>query len=122
MKTISVLILFSLLSLSTGSFSQSSNRQGNIIKLEPVTGYLKVHTKTFNSYNSGVNWKVFEGYDILNTGGKLVKKVSSAYEEPPLVSLPEGTYIISAAIDGGKKKRYEVKIEIGKITEVGNAE
>jgi hypothetical protein len=87
------------------------------------TGYLKVYTATENHNDGDVHYFPHTSYTIYSEDGKtVVKKVANGInihdEDPSLVQLPDGKYIVLAEAEHSGMVRIAVIIEPGQLTKV----
>jgi hypothetical protein len=87
------------------------------------TGYLKVYTAT-KDYNAGdIRYFPHTSYTVYSEDGKtVVKKVANAIsshdEDPSLVQLPAGKYVVLAEAENSGMVRITVIIKSGQLTKV----
>jgi phosphate transport system substrate-binding protein len=83
-------------------------------------GVLVVRTPTYPVYDGGINYYPHRPYEILDSGGELLRRVPNHRgqndENPTRIDLPPGTYLIRAATASGKTAEFLVTIEAGKVT------
>lgn len=94
------------------------------------TGYLKVYSATEDYHNGsgedldfrGVHYYPHTNYAVYSEDGKLVRKVTNAIgvhdEDPALVEMPGGTYVVLAESECYGMVKVKVVIEPGKLTTV----
>jgi hypothetical protein len=87
------------------------------------TGYLKVYSATEDHNDGDTHYFPHTGYTIYSEHGKtVIKRVANAIsihdEDPSLVQLPAGKYIVLAEAENGGMVRIAAIIEPGKLTTV----
>jgi hypothetical protein len=87
------------------------------------TGYLKVYSATEDHDDGNTHYFPHTGYSIYFEDGKtLVKKVANAIsihdEDPSLVQLPAGKYVVLARAEDNGMVRVAVIIQPGQLTKV----
>jgi len=87
------------------------------------TGYLKVYSATEDHDDGNTHYFPHTGYTIYSEDGKtVVKKVANAIsihdEDPSLVQLPAGKYVVLAKAENRGMTRIAVIIDPGRLTEV----
>ena len=86
-------------------------------------GYLKVYTATEDHNDGDIHYFPHTGYTIyLEDGKTVVKNVANAIgihdEEPSLVQLPVGNYVVLAEAEDSSMVRVAVVIKPGRLTKV----
>lgn len=85
-------------------------------------GYLRVFTETKKHNDGEVMYFPHTGYKVYSTDEKLIQAVSNAIstqdEQPALVKLPAGTYLVKAQSEDYALVTVTVVIKPGRLTEV----
>jgi hypothetical protein len=84
-------------------------------------GYLKIYTVTHlekGEYADDPTYKIFKGYTIYDGNGEHIREVERSYQEPEVVKLKEGEYIVLAELHKNIIHSFQLKIEKGKIIEI----
>ena len=86
-------------------------------------GYLKVYTATDDHDDGGVHYFSHTSYTIYSEDGRtVVKKVANAIsihdEDPSLVQLPAGRYVVLAKAENSGMVRIAVIMTSGQLTKV----
>jgi hypothetical protein len=88
----------------------------------PLTGYLKVYTATEHHNDGDTYYYPHSEYSIYSPDNKLVKRVANAIsihdEEPELVELPAGAYILLAPSESYGMVRVKAIVQPGEQTSV----
>ncbi len=88
----------------------------------PLTGYLTVYSATEEHDDGDTYYYPHSGYSVYSPDNKLVKRVANSIsihdEDPALVELPAGTYIVLAPSEYYGIVRVKVIIEPGEETTV----
>lgn len=87
------------------------------------TGYLKVYTATEDHNDGNVHYFPHTGYTVYSEDGTtVVKNVRNAIgihdEDPSLVQLPAGTYVVLGEVENGGVVKVAVVIQPGQLTKV----
>jgi hypothetical protein len=91
------------------------------LKVTSDNGFLKVYTFSYEEKGEYVDdpiYNVYKGYTVYTSKGKYVMDVKKSYNEPELVTLKEGKYIIIAELHKNIINSFAIEIEKGKILEV----
>jgi hypothetical protein len=130
MKTYYTVLLFTAATLWSGCVFGSRNMVLGPVGPQPFTaeasapkGYLKVYTATEDHDDGDVHYFPHTSYTVYSEDGKtVVKKVANAIsihdEDPALVDMPAGTYIVMAESEYYGMVKVEVVIKPGKLTAV----
>lgn len=125
MKTLISAIFITILLLLFGCSSSEIGHKYNY--MEPNTdlnhhvGYLKIFTDTYKDkgiYAEDPEYEVFKGYSIYTKDGDFLMDVGKSYQEPELVRLEEGKYVIIAELYKNVVQSFLVSVEKGKILEI----
>ncbi len=86
-------------------------------------GFLKVYTATENHKDGDMHYFPNTGYTVCSEDGRaVVKKVANAIsihdEDPSLVQLPAGKYVVLAEAEESSKVRIMVIIKPGQFTKI----
>jgi hypothetical protein len=89
-------------------------------RIESAQGYLKVYSATDESNDDDLAHRSHSSYAIYTTNGKLFKRVenhrSHNDENPELVALPPGSYLVVARSDRHGDVGIRVAIKASKLT------
>ncbi len=125
MRTLLSLFILVSIIFFTSCGGSNINEQNVFIepnsKLESNLGYLKVYTYSFEEkgdYQDDPVYEVYKGYSIYTVNGDHISDVEKSYEEPELVKLPAGEYIVVAEMNKNILNSFIAKVEKGKILEI----
>jgi len=91
------------------------------VKVKGENGFLKIHTFSYSEkgeYVDDPQYNVFKGYTVYTSNGEYVMDVKKSYNNPKLVTLKAGKYIVIAELHKNIINSFTIEIEKGKILEV----
>jgi len=121
---IAFLLLVTLASCTTPDIGRMHEFIEPNSKVNVDEGFLKVYT--YNIKEKGNAWDdpvydVFKGYTIYSKNGEFIMDVNKSYDNPELIKLQVGEYIIIAELHKNIINSFVVNIERGKILEIDNS-
>jgi hypothetical protein len=129
-RLITLLVIVGVVPLMTSCMSSGGPRVVGPVGPQPLTadalapeGYLKVYTATEDHKDGNVHYLPHTGYTIYSEDGKtVVKNVANAIgthdEDPSLVQLPVGKYVVLAEAQHYGMVKIAAVIEPGQLTKI----
>ena len=120
-----ILMLISALALASCATNSNVGQHYKFlepnIKVDGENGFLKIYTFSYREkgeYVDDPQYNVYKGYTVYTSNGEYIMDIKKSYNNPKLVTLKAGKYIVIAELHKNIINSFTIEIEKGKILEV----